>query len=236
MSISEIRLSHLIAAAEELTSSGIPILPIKLRAKTPFPTPIPTNGSWWVIDEPDEVGRVFRDYPDANLALLGGRAKSSSVLVVDTDGPSGMARARELGVTCGADCWVQRTGSGNWQVTYYHESNLQLQRRIKPQGIDLDLIVDGYALVPSSVTTGPYRWLPGHAPTDIPLADLAPPPAQLVEWWQAGQGPKPLSPLVEAIPPLLYYERRYPRESGMTPSRASLGGCTFTTPNLSSRH
>ena len=179
------RLSQLIAAGEELTSSGIPVLPIRPRAKAPIPHP--TDGSWWTIDDPDDVAPVFGVHPDANLAMLCGRGKGSPVLVVDIDGPSGLAKVRELGVNSAADCWCQRTGSGNWQITYYADDGLEIHRRVKPQGVDLDLVVDGYALVPPSTTKGPYRWQPGHGPSEIPLSDLASPPTALVEWSQEVQ-------------------------------------------------
>ena len=190
------RFSQLTAAAKELTGSGIPVLPIKSRAKTPIPNP--DGGSWWIIDDPDDVTLVFTEHPEANLAMVCGRAKESPVLLVDIDGPSGLAKAQELGVSSSSDCWVQRTGRGGWHIAYYADSELELHRRVKPQGVDLDLVVDGYALVEPSVTTGPYRWEPGHSPTDIPLADLASPPATLVEWWQAVQAATPTTPHSES--------------------------------------
>ena len=185
--ITQGRLGQLIAAAEELTSFGIPVLPVKSKAKAPIPNP--EDGSWWVFDDPDNVAPVFTAHPDANLAMLCGRSKDSPVLVVDIDGPSGMEKARRLGCTSGGDCWIQRTGSGDghFQIVYYAEHSLELHRRVKPQGFDLDLIVDGYALVPPSVTRNPYQWQPGHGPTEIPLAELAGPPALLIDWWQRNQ-------------------------------------------------
>ena len=122
--------------------------------------------------------------PDANLAMLCGRGKGSPVLVVDIDGPSGVDKARALGVNSAADCWVQRTGNGGWHIVFYADPELELHRRIKPQGVALDLVVDGYALVAPSITKGPYCWQSGHSPSDIPLADLASPPAPLLTWWQ----------------------------------------------------
>ncbi len=136
---------------------------------------------------------VFAAHPDANLALVAGRRKSSPVLVVDIDGPSGVEKARSLGVTSGDDCWVQRTGGGGWHVVYYAENGLDLRRRVKPQGVALDLLVDGYALIPPSITTTPYQWLPGHSPGDIPLADVCDPPSALLDWWREVQETAPVA-------------------------------------------
>ena len=185
MGNSRSRVDQLVDAGEHLTASGIPILPIKPRSKKPIPSP--ETGSWIIVDDPDHVRPVFELFPDANLSILCGRAKGSPVLVVDIDGPTGLAKCQELGVTSGADCWIQRTGGGNFHIVYYADEDLELHRRIKPQGIALDLIVDGYALVEPSITRSPYRWQPGHGPSDVPLADLASPPPSLLEWWREVQ-------------------------------------------------
>ena len=180
-----VRLAQLITTAESLTASGIPVLPIKPRAKVPFPNP--DTGSWWVVDDPDNVATVFQQTAttlgDCNLAMVCGRAKGSQVLVVDIDGESGLAKAQELGVTSAADCWVQRTGGGGWHIVYFADVGLELRRHVKPQGADLDLVVDGYTLIDPSITEAPYRWVPGHGPGDIPLASLDSPPAALLAWW-----------------------------------------------------
>jgi hypothetical protein len=179
------RLDLLVAAGELLVSHGVPVLPIKAGGKAPIPHP--ATGSWWTIDDPDNVRPVFQQvvdaHGDANLAALCGRGKQSPLVVVDIDGTSGLERARLLGCTSSADCWVARTGGGGWHLFYYGEDGLELHRQVKPQGVALDLLVDGYALIEPSITKGSYRWQPGHSPVDIPLADLAPPPADLVGWW-----------------------------------------------------
>ena len=93
-----------------------------------------------------------------------------------------------------ADCWGQRTGNGGWHIVFYADSELELHRRIKPQGVALDLVGDGYAVVAPSITKGPYCWQSGHSPSDIPLADLASPPAPLVTWWRDLQLKAPAQP------------------------------------------
>ena len=189
------RIDDLVTAGELLTSQGIPILPIKPRGKAPFLNP--ANGSWWIIEDPEDVAVVFRQVltaqRDCNLAMVCGRSKGSPVLVIDIDGPSGLAKARELGVTSGGNCWVQRTGGGGWHIVYFADAALELRRHVKPQGVDLDLIVDGYALVEPSVTEKPYRWQQGHGPGDIGLAEVDSPPTALLEWWQEIQGKEPVA-------------------------------------------
>ena len=70
-----------------------------------------------------------------------------------------------------------------YQFIFYQDTGLDLPRTIKREGLSLDLITIGYALVPTSVTVGPYSWFEKHSPTDIPLADLGSPPEALLEWW-----------------------------------------------------
>ena len=156
------RLGSLVAAGELLTSYGVPVVPIKPKIKAPIPHS--ATGSWWVIDDPDDVAGVFgqvdASHGDANIALLAGRRRRSPVLVLDIDGPSGMARAHELEVTSGSNCWIKRTGGGRnrFQVGYFHETGLELRRHVRAQGAALDLIVDGYALVPPALTKSAYCW------------------------------------------------------------------------------
>jgi putative DNA primase/helicase len=197
-----------VAAAELLASYGVPILPIQ-AGLSKAPVPNPADGSWWVVDDPDDVRPVFQqvvaEHGDANLAMVCGREKGSPVLVLDIDGASGLAKLKELNVSSGTACWIQRTGSraGHLHIAYFQEAGLELHRRVKPQGVDLDLIVNGYAVVPSSITKAPYHWHPGHGPSDIPLAELDPPPAALLNWWHsiqatgpAGTIPMPDGPIV----------------------------------------
>jgi hypothetical protein len=184
-------LPQLVAVGELLTSYGIPVLPIKHRSKIPIPHP--TTRSWWTIEDPDDVEPMFRQvfatlgaHGPPNLAMICGRARASPVLVVDIDGASGLAKAQELGVTSAADCWVQRTGRGRggWHIVYSADADLELRRHVRPQGVDLDLVVNGYTLVEPSITEAPYCWQPGHGPSDTPLANLDSPPAALLAWWQ----------------------------------------------------
>jgi hypothetical protein len=141
--------------------------------------------------------QVLAAQVDANLAMVCGRALNSPILVVDIDGASGIAKAKELNLSSGAACWIQRTGSGSGRlhVAYFHEPVLELRRHVKAEGFALDLIVDGYALISPSITKGPYQWQKGHSPSDIPLAELDSPPRALIDWWLAQEkAPAPITP------------------------------------------
>jgi hypothetical protein len=64
------------------------------------------------------------------------------------------------------------------------------------KGSAIDLLVNGYTLIAPSDTSkepqggGPYRWLPGRSPLDIPLAELEELPRDLLVWWQSLSTPK----------------------------------------------
>lgn len=185
-SISHGRLAQLVAAGEELIGATVPVLLIQPRSKKPIPSP---SGFWWTITDPDDVESAIKEalahHHDLNLALLAGRNKGSPVLVVDVDGPSGVDQGKRLGLHRGLDCWIQRTGRGGvrCQFVFYQEPDLELKRTIKADDLPLDLITNGYCLVPPSRTVGQYRWFPGHSPADIPVTELCAPPSQLVDWW-----------------------------------------------------
>jgi hypothetical protein len=87
---------------------------------------------------------------------------------------------------------AQRTG---WLRVTYYAPNVVLKRDTLQHGSAIDLLVNAYAIVPPSNTSkepqggGPYRWLPGHSPLDIKLAELDEPPKDLLRWWQSLSSP-----------------------------------------------
>lgn len=189
------RLSQLITAAEELLEGGIPVITVRPGGKAPTPSvkPDPDTGepTWEIIRDPDDAEGVIRAvhsrFGVPNLAALAGHEKDSCLCVADMDGINGRNKAKELGVSSALDCWLERTGRGNHAAFFYLEPGLHLPRRIRAGGLSLDLITNGYQLVPPSITEGPYRWLEGHSPKAIPVCELAPPPPALIEWWQAAE-------------------------------------------------
>jgi Primase C terminal 1 (PriCT-1) len=91
-------------------------------------------------------------------------------------------------------------------VFYYHP-DLTLKRDTFQRSSAIDLLVNGYTLIPPSDTSrepdggGPYTWLPGRSPLEIPLVELDEPPKDLLDWWQSLSAPKqPRSPQTYSTP------------------------------------
>lgn len=160
----------------------IPVLVARSKSKRPLAGP---DGSWLTFSEWDPLEKALRQDPNANMGLLLGPEKGSPICAVDIDGQAGLAWARELGVSSREAVWVARTGSGNFHVVYHYPDDVDLSRTVRAEGLPLDLLVNGYILVEPSVTKGPYSWLPGHSPRDIPVSELYPPPKALLDWWCA---------------------------------------------------
>jgi hypothetical protein len=136
--------------------------------------------------------------PSDNLAMLLGQQKSSPVLAVglDTYKDSKIVDfAKSLGVTTRSNVWAQRTGRGGYTIIYYCPDIL-LKRNTLEKNSAIDLLVNGYTIIAPSNTSrepqggGPYSWLPGRSPLDIPLAELEEPPKDLLVWWESLDAPK----------------------------------------------
>ncbi len=168
----------------------LPVLLLKPRAKRPVAGP---DGSWVVFGEHEELEEALQRHGDANLGFTLGPEKDSPVLAVDIDGPAGMEKARELGVSSRDAVWIARTGRGNWHAVYAYPDEQKLIRSVQPEDLPLDLLTNGYLVVEPSITDGPYQWQNGHSPRDISVSELFPPPTALIEWWltapaRAGDG------------------------------------------------
>jgi hypothetical protein len=188
MAVSPSRLQEVVSAAAELVENGVPVLPIRPHSKKPVAG---KEETWRTADDPDMAEQILRtafsECGGLNLGITLGRQKGSPLISIDVDGPSGADKARELGVSSKDDCWVQKTGNaaGNrYQILYYCEPGLKLVRKEGAGDLPLDLLVNGYGLVPPSVTTYPYRWIKG--PAQLSVSDLRPPPKPLLDWWEAG--------------------------------------------------
>jgi hypothetical protein len=178
--------THHIARA--LVESAIPVLRCVPGLKTPRKD---TEGTWDTCNDPDQLEGWL--HPGDNLAILLGQQKNSPVIAVGLDvykDPKIVDFAKELGITSKAAVWAQRTGRGGYTVIYY-APDVALKRNTREEGSAIDLLVNGYTLIPPSNTSrepnggGPYSWSPGHSPLDIPLAQLAEPPKDLIVWWQS---------------------------------------------------
>ena len=174
--------------AQVLLESTVPVLRCKPGLKGPWAN---EEGTWDVIDDPNPLGDWLK--PGDNLAVMLGTKKHSPIVGVGLDcykNASVMDFAKDLGISFKASVWGQKTGRGGYTVFYY-APDLDLKRDTTGCDGALDLLVSGYSLIaPSdsrkeSAGGGPYRWLRGHSPLDIPLAELNELPVALHEWWQS---------------------------------------------------
>jgi hypothetical protein len=179
--------------ARALVESGIPALRCCAGLKTPHKN---AHDTWDTCQDPERVEEWLR--PGDNLAMLLGRQKDSPVLAVGLDvykDASIIDFAKELGVTTKASVWAQRTGRGGYTVIYYGP-DIPLKKDTLQKDSAIDLLVNGYTLIGPSNTSreprggGPYTWLPGRSPLDIPLSELEEPPKDLLVWWQSLSAPK----------------------------------------------
>ena len=185
---SEDRHKVLIETAQELTANTVPIMVIRAGLKRPHSPP--GGDTWWIITDPDEVAGAFTT--GTNIAITLGRDKESPVIGVGLDlykDQTVAGRAKELGITSDRNTWIEHTGRGGITLIY-QDPGIPLRRDTRQHGGALDLLVNGYTLIPPSDTSkepqggGPYRWAPGHSPFEIPLVDLDFPPKPLMDWWQ----------------------------------------------------
>jgi len=177
-----------VGTAQELTSQLIPVIVLQNRRKAPKARPDGETGQW-IITDPEDAEEAFKD--PANIGILLGPEKDSPVISVGLDlykDRTVADRVKELGVTSEASIWIERSGRGGINIIYT-DPGVPLQRDTTQQGAALDLMTRGYVLVTPSDTSGepqgggPYTWIAGHSPWNIPLTDLEQPPAALLDWW-----------------------------------------------------
>jgi len=199
-------LADFIAAGREMPENMIPVMPCFIQPvpggkPKKKPIPHPETHSHWPIDDPDTVETVYpvlyQRYATFCHAVGLGPKYDSPLIAVDIDGPSGMVKARELGVSSGDDCWIQRTGGGadHFQIFYDARDLPPLKRVTGPNvtGLQIDLLIQGYAIIPPSRNVLPYEWRKG--PADVPACELCPPPKALIEWWESlSDTPAPTAP------------------------------------------
>ena len=172
----------------ELVEARIPIVLLQHGLKAPSKGP---DGSWLVVTEPSQVQHAFETASTNGLINVGAvlfPKLGSFLLAVDVDGEAAWPRLRELGLDSNSDVWIVQTGRGHFHV-YFYADETTLKRVTRASQLPVDLLCDGYAVLPPSSTYrepkggGPYAWVKGHSPWDIPLAELSPLPPGLMQWW-----------------------------------------------------
>ena len=181
-------IGQLVDEATGLVEARIPLILLQHGLKAPIKGP---DGSWLIVTEPEVVESAIVAASQRRPANLGGvltPKMGSPLIVVDDVGPEASGKLEELEVSGRDDVWIQRTGRGNRHFFFYCD-DIPPPRVIRAEGLPVDLLSDGYVVLPPSNTYleskggGPYRWMKGHSPADIPLAELPPPPAVLLQWW-----------------------------------------------------
>lgn len=201
-------------AAREFARNLIPVRPLRPGRKPPLPD---ASGAAMTLADPDQALEFFQQHPEANLGACLAPIGGSPIIVVDIDlcdlpvekHESVWQLLRDLGLSSKDPVWIQRTGRGNTQVFYFvgplysqgGDAAIPL-RHTNAQGLHIDLLSNGYVVVPPSNTKdeppktpggiggGPYLWVKEHSPEALALIDLAPIPVPLLDWWRQLAGPQ----------------------------------------------
>jgi putative DNA primase/helicase len=166
-------MTPLAEAAREYRAMGLAPIPVG-RDKRPLV-------KWREYQEepphPDQIDEWWSRWPEANIGCVTGPV--SELVVLDADGPEGLASLTALGTP--ATTWLSVTGrvEGGWQQFFRHPgAGVTVRNRagLRPK---LDVRGNGgYVILPPSLHASGrrYRWL--TSPGEIPLAPL---PAPLLD-------------------------------------------------------
>ena len=173
-------------SAKECRQLGLSVFPVG-RDKKPL---IEWKHLQEELPHPDEIDTWWDRWPDANIGVATG--KVSGLVVLDADGPSGLASLKSLQTP--ATTWLSQTGrvEGGWQQFFRHpggDVRIGNKAGLKP---GLDVRGDGgYVIVPPSVHASGRRYEWRTAPTDLPLAPLPNPVLRLLLTAEPGNGHHP---------------------------------------------
>jgi len=173
-----------------LLESGVAVVQLKQGLKKPVTD---SDGSWQTISDPDDLDMYLEKNPRSNIGIALNPKYDSPLVAIDIDGitPATKVLLQKSGVTNAARCWAQRSGGGrgHFHLIFYHTGPVLTRITNKPDGLPIDCLSNGYAVIAPSNTSrepgggGQYEWLPGHSPWDIDISELADLPDGLVEWW-----------------------------------------------------
>jgi len=154
-----------LGAAIEYARMGWRVFP--LSGKHPLPG---THGHLDATTNKNRIRRWWARYPDANIGIA--CDSQNGPIVVDVDGPTGMAFIESLSLPVTAEATSRRRDRKH---LYFHPNGTAYRRMIKPiPGIALDILGDGgYVVAPPSIhpdTGKTYRWLNDNDTVEFPQA------------------------------------------------------------------
>lgn len=153
-------------AAHTAVVNGLSVFPAKPRDKVP----LTARGCLDASRAHEQVTTWWTRWPDANLAIATGIA--SGLLVVDVDGPDGVAALTAFGTL--PPTVTVHTGKG--QHLYFGlPDGISLGNTARKLGPQLDTRgTGGYVVAPPSIHPNghAYAWAPGHSPDEIDVAPL----------------------------------------------------------------
>jgi hypothetical protein len=147
----------LLKAALAYARRGVPVFPCEPGAKRP----LTRNGHWDATKDPHAIGRWWRRWPSANVAVPTG--KKSGVVVLDVDpnagGSESLGKLEQAGAPVPKTART-RTGGGGIHLyfRYPRETNIRNSAGLLGPGLDVRG-EGGYIVVPPSRTQGPYQWV-----------------------------------------------------------------------------
>lgn len=154
---------------------GIHVFPLRPGGKEPL---LGGRGHLDASSDPIEVARARAGHPAANI---GWAVSPSGLLVVDVDalGDEGAAALAEFTSAHGdgalPDTLQQRTASGKRHLIYRAPEGIEIARKIRVDGLPIDLLGDGYIVAPGSRINGSAYELV------TPVKNVAEAPPALVE-------------------------------------------------------
>jgi len=161
--------SAILDAAREYRARNLAVIPVG-NDKHPL---IEWKRYQGELPHPDQVDEWWFKFPAANVGTVTG--KISGLVVLDADGPPGLASLKALGTP--ATTWVSRTGrpEGGWQQFFRHPGNgttIGNRAGLRP---GLDVRGDGgYVILPPSLHASGrrYEWLTSPQETGLaPMSD-----------------------------------------------------------------
>jgi hypothetical protein len=188
------QVTAMVATARRLTEQLVPVVLLRHGLKKPL---LDASGTWLTFDDPEDAETAIRNQASLgrcpNLGVLLHPRGTSHVICADVDGIDAnvISTLHACGVTHKDMTWTQTTGKGNGHYHIFYSRNQDPLPRVsdKPDGISIDLLANGYAVVAPSDTYlepdggGPYAWVNEHGVFDIPVSELAEPPDALIAWW-----------------------------------------------------